>query len=350
MHCQWMPRSIVETLEQGKQRLQRFHQKFTVESFAGMDDGDYFNQDYLEVERIVDSKIHYRKRLYLVKWKMLPYEEATWELASDVADTQKIKQFNQFKKVPTVAERRIPLRPPAKAFKKMEQSPSFKNDNQLREYQLEGLNWLVFCWYNRRNSILADEMGLGKTVQTVAMLEYLRRVQHNRGPFLIIAPLSTIPHWQREFENWSEMNAIVFHGSSRSRDMIRQYEWTYRDSRGKVVPRVRMRLFFLFLLLYIFHFTLPSLSVSCPLYIYIYIYPNFRCTSSMFSSQRMKWSWQTQVDLLVCIGNTWLSTKDIASRTTSPNCWRFCADSHLNISFSSQEHHYKTTLASFGHC
>ncbi len=33
-----------------------------------------------------------------------------------------------------------------------------------------------------------------------------------RGPFLVIAPLSTIVHWQREFEAWTDINAIVYHG------------------------------------------------------------------------------------------------------------------------------------------
>lgn len=33
-----------------------------------------------------------------------------------------------------------------------------------------------------------------------------------RGPFLVIAPLSTISNWQREFETWSEINAVVYHG------------------------------------------------------------------------------------------------------------------------------------------
>ena len=32
----------------------------------------------------------------------------------------------------------------------------------LRDYQLEGVNWLLWNWYNKRPSILADEMGLGK--------------------------------------------------------------------------------------------------------------------------------------------------------------------------------------------
>ena len=43
----------------------------------------------------------------------------------------------------------------------IDESPIYKGGNQLRSYQLEGLNWLSFCWHNRRNSVLADEMGLG---------------------------------------------------------------------------------------------------------------------------------------------------------------------------------------------
>ena len=41
----------------------------------------------------------------------------------------------------------------------------YRNANVLRSYQLEGLNWILRCYYQRRSCILADEMGLGKTVQ-----------------------------------------------------------------------------------------------------------------------------------------------------------------------------------------
>lgn len=30
----------------------------------------------------------------------------------------------------------------------------------------------------------------------------------------MIAPLSTISNWQREFETWSDINAVVYHGRS----------------------------------------------------------------------------------------------------------------------------------------
>tara|TARA_B110000503_G_scaffold141960_1_gene237168 strand:- start:2568 stop:2672 length:105 start_codon:yes stop_codon:yes gene_type:complete len=34
----------------------------------------------------------------------------------------------------------------------------------LKEFQLEGLNWLISLYEIGINGILADEMGLGKTV------------------------------------------------------------------------------------------------------------------------------------------------------------------------------------------
>ena len=30
---------------------------------------------------------------------------------------------------------------------------------------------------------------------------------HILGPFLIVAPLSTLSHWAREFETWTNLNA-----------------------------------------------------------------------------------------------------------------------------------------------
>lgn len=39
-------------------------------------------------------------------------------------------------------------RPPADDWKKSESSRAYKNNNKLREYQLEGVNWLLFNWYN----------------------------------------------------------------------------------------------------------------------------------------------------------------------------------------------------------
>ena len=71
-------------------------------------------------------------------------------------------------------------------------------------------------------------MGLGKTIQSITFLHevFLTGV---RGPFLVIAPLSTIPNWEREFRTWTQHNVIVYHGSQASRKTIQAYEMYYRD-------------------------------------------------------------------------------------------------------------------------
>lgn len=51
--------------------------------------------------------------------------------------------------------------------------------------------------------------GLGKTVQVVSVLHYLYTYRNIKGPSLIIAPLSTLSHWSREFEGWTNMNASM---------------------------------------------------------------------------------------------------------------------------------------------
>lgn len=83
----------------------------------------------------------------------------------------------------------------------------------LRRYQLEGLNWLITSWHERRNVILADEMDLGKTIQTLSFLNHLVASRRIRGPFLEVAPLSTIVQWKRMIDEWTNMNAIIYHDS-----------------------------------------------------------------------------------------------------------------------------------------
>ena len=69
---------------------------------------------------------------------------------------------------------------------------------QLKSYQLKGLNWLASLYEQGINGILADEMGLGKTVQSISLMAYLAEVHNIWGPFLVIAPASTLHNWQQE--------------------------------------------------------------------------------------------------------------------------------------------------------
>uniref|UniRef100_A0A8C8EVK4 DNA helicase n=1 Tax=Oncorhynchus tshawytscha TaxID=74940 RepID=A0A8C8EVK4_ONCTS len=238
MHCEW---ATLEQLERDKrihQKLKRFKIKHAQMRLLLQEEEEPFNPDYVEVDRILDESNSVDKDngepvvYYLVKWCSLPYEDATWELREDV-DEDKVVEFRKIQdRQPQL--KRTP-RPQAAAWKKLEEFREYKSGNVLREYQLEGVNWLLFNWYNRQNCILADEMGLGKTIQSISLLSEVLGAGV-QGPFLVIAPLSTITNWEREFATWTDMNAIVYHGSLASRQMIQQYEMYCKDDKDHLIP------------------------------------------------------------------------------------------------------------------
>lgn len=100
------------------------------------------------------------------------------------------------------------------------ESPNYI-DGKLRDYQIQGLNWLISLYENRLSGILADEMGLGKTLQTISFLGYLRYYEKIDGPFLVIVPKSTLDNWRREFGKWTkDVNVVVLQGDKESRSQI----------------------------------------------------------------------------------------------------------------------------------
>ncbi|KAF2276945.1 uncharacterized protein EI97DRAFT_364445, partial [Westerdykella ornata] len=73
----------------------------------------------------------------------------------------------------------------------------------LREYQHDGLDWLVNRYDSDSNgAILADEMGLGKTIQTIALLAYIAVNRGKWGPHLVVVPTSVMLNWEMEFKKW----------------------------------------------------------------------------------------------------------------------------------------------------
>ncbi|XVE65684.1 hypothetical protein DITRI_Ditri08aG0019500 [Diplodiscus trichospermus] len=98
------------------------------------------------------------------------------------------------------------------------EQPTFLKGGKLREYQMNGLRWLVSLYNNNLNGILADEMGLGKTVQVISLICYLMETKNDRGPFLVVVPSSVLPGWESEINFWApEIHKIVYSGPPEER-------------------------------------------------------------------------------------------------------------------------------------
>lgn len=99
--------------------------------------------------------------------------------------------------------------------------PACIKGGEMRNYQLEGLNWLISLYDRNINGILADEMGLGKTLQSISLIGYLKFVRRDPGPYLVICPKSTLTNWSREFARWCpDLKTITLHGDQEERSRV----------------------------------------------------------------------------------------------------------------------------------
>lgn len=95
--------------------------------------------------------------------------------------------------------------------------PRLISGGTMKDYQLDGLEWLTTLYENGLNGILADEMGLGKTLQCIAFIAFL--IEHGiTGPFLVVAPLSTVSNWINEFARFApSVKTVKYVGSKGAR-------------------------------------------------------------------------------------------------------------------------------------
>ncbi|KAG2638859.1 protein CHROMATIN REMODELING 5-like isoform X2 [Panicum virgatum] len=253
LHCQWKTLSELQSVSGFKKVLnytkrvaeeQRYKRALSREEVEVHDVGKEMELDlikqYSQVERIFADRVSKADGddlvpEYLVKWQGLPYAESTWEKDTDIEFAQDaIDEYKAREAATAILGKTVDFqRKKSKAsLRRLDDQPEWLKGGKLRDYQLEGLNFLVNGWRNDTNVILADEMGLGKTIQSVSMLGFLHNAQEINGPFLVVVPLSTLSNWAKEFRKWlPNMNVVIYVGNRASREMCQQYEF-FSDKKG----------------------------------------------------------------------------------------------------------------------
>ena len=246
--------------------------------------------DFTEVQSEFFKMVGRVEKLFLVKWKNVSYNQCTWESFRALKDFQtavfadekessrlliKIEEFKKHNRALDKANRQKAILKkelhkratesirPGGGHRGYQRSyglseylrtlydeskgagtevtlrsikglnDNFKGTRRLKGYQNKSVIWMIENWLKGTNFILADEMGLGKTVQSMAFLLYLKAFIGLSGPFLIVAPLGTLPHWKKTLEEWTSLNVVLYHDnqSKKGRAKCREFEWYQKDIR-----------------------------------------------------------------------------------------------------------------------
>ncbi len=93
--------------------------------------------------------------------------------------------------------------------------------DHLRDYQRNGLAWLMRLYSMGIGGLLADDMGLGKTHQALALLEIVRNTSA-RNLCLVVCPASVVLNWADKIDRfYPGLGYGVYYGAQRDLDKVR---------------------------------------------------------------------------------------------------------------------------------
>ncbi|GAP84585.2 putative snf2 family domain-containing protein [Rosellinia necatrix] len=250
-HDTWMPGAWVFGAAPGTMR-QAFYKRDS-STYPKMDNASAIEEEWLLADVLLNVK--YRTRVVtsskaedlerieditsvFVKFQGLSYEEVVWDEPPAPNSGAPWEAFltaydeylngKYFVTVPDYKMReRITLYRSLDFGKdcELKTQPPQLQKGKLMEYQMEGVNFLLYNFHQQQNVILADEMGLGKTVQIVAFISALTHSKPACWPFLVVVPNATCSNWRRELKQWApDLRVVTYHGGRVAQDLAYRHE------------------------------------------------------------------------------------------------------------------------------
>ncbi|KAH9614916.1 hypothetical protein KSS87_023646 [Heliosperma pusillum] len=170
------------------------------------------------------SKSHFE---WLVKWRGLDYDQATWELED--SEFCKRPEFQQLMQEYETRHNGAKISIILGDDKNQERrkTSQVKHGRVLDSYRAEIVTKLREFHHKSHNAVLFEEQD-----RIMKIIYFISSILHNvHRPFLIITPHESLSNWEAEFIRvTASINVVVYSGNADSRNIIRNMELYGEDS------------------------------------------------------------------------------------------------------------------------
>ncbi|MBN1307501.1 MAG: DEAD/DEAH box helicase [Chitinispirillaceae bacterium] len=85
----------------------------------------------------------------------------------------------------------------------------------LRDYQRNGVTWMLFLYDYFLGGLLCDEMGLGKTVEIIAFFLAVKEQRCSGATCFVVCPTSVVSHWKRLADSFAPALRVTDYATER---------------------------------------------------------------------------------------------------------------------------------------
>lgn len=169
---------------------------------------------------------------WLVKWRGLGYEHATWEVDSikflHSPQGQRLVKEYEIRHQKT---RKVSDKSAKGAFTELQKLPpggSFRADDNM----LNNVNKLRGFWYKNQSAVVFDEQD-----RLEAVVLFIKTLSEHHQPFLIVTTSAALSQWEVEFMRIApSVDVLVYSGNRDTRSIIRTLE--FYDKGGGILLQV----------------------------------------------------------------------------------------------------------------
>ncbi|XP_078153736.1 uncharacterized protein LOC144548893 isoform X4 [Carex rostrata] len=183
------------------------------------------------------DKLPYCNAEFLVKWRDLGYEHATWELetspflyteenASLIKAFESRRQQARLSSYPQRINRALEVK--QSPFERLEKFPDLfpPGLNSENSEHLHSVNQLRLFWHKSQNAVFIDEQE--RVIKTILFIMLV--IEDICCPIVIVSSVGSLPLWESKFQRLApNINVVSYTGTKPVRKLMRDFEF-YEES------------------------------------------------------------------------------------------------------------------------